>query len=52
MGVVKSLSGSLTIISAGGSLKVEPGGGMTKGNLEGSERVAGTVAVVTISVPT
>ncbi|MXZ91246.1 MAG: hypothetical protein F4Z05_07190 [Chloroflexi bacterium] len=51
MNVVKSLSGSLTIISAGGSLNVEPGGAIMKGNLEGSERLAGTVAVVTISVP-
>ncbi len=51
MGVVKSLGGNLTIVSAGGSLEVETGGGIIKGSLEGSDRVAGTVAVVTISVP-
>ena len=51
MGVVKSLSGSLTIISDGGSLQTEVGGGMIKGSMEGPERVNGTVAVVTIFVP-
>ena len=51
MGVVKSLGGNLTIVSAGGSLEVETGGGIIKGSLEGSDRVAGTIAVVTISVP-
>ena len=51
MGVVKSLSGNLTIVSAGGSLEVTTGGGTIKHSLEGSERLAGTVAVVTISVP-
>ena len=51
MGVVKSWNGSLTIISTGGSLEVEPGGGIIKGSLKGSNRVAGTVAVVTLSIP-
>ena len=51
MGVVKNLGGNLTIISAGGSLEVETGGRIIKGNLEGPDQVAGTVAVVTISVP-
>ncbi len=51
MGVVKNLGGNLTIISAGGSLEVKTGGGIIKGNLAESDRIAGTVAVVTISVP-
>lgn len=51
MGVVKSLGGDLTIVSAGGSLEVTASGGIVKRSLEGLERLAGTVAVVTISVP-
>lgn len=51
MGVVKSLGGSLTVLSAGGSLEVETGGRIIKGSLEGSDHLAGTVAVVTLSVP-
>ena len=50
-GVVRSLGGSLTIISAGGSLEVATDGDMIKRSLVGSEWLAGTVAVVTISVP-
>ena len=51
MGVVKSLGGNLTIVSAGGSLEVDTGSRIIRGSLEGSDWVAGTVAVVTISVP-
>ena len=51
MGVVKSLGGDLTIVSAGGSLEVAAGGGTINRSLEGSEQLAGTVAVVTVSVP-
>ena len=51
MGVVKDFGGNLTIISAGGSLEMGSGGRIMKRSLEGSDRVAGTVAVVTISVP-
>lgn len=50
-GVVRSLGGSLTIISAGGSLEVKTDGEMIKSSLIGSERLAGTVAVVSISIP-
>ena len=51
MGVVKSWSGNLTIISAGGSMEVESGARTIKRRLEGSDRLDGTVAVVTLSVP-
>ena len=51
LSVVKSLNGNLTVNSAGGSLEVVTDAGIIKGSLEGSDRVAGTVAVVTISVP-
>ena len=50
-GVVKNLGGSLTILSAGGSLEMRASAGMIKASLEGSKQLAGTVAVVTISVP-
>ena len=51
LGVVKRLGGNLTIVSAGGSLELKGGDGIIKCNLERSERLAGTVAVVTVSVP-
>ena len=51
MGVVKSLDGDLTIVSAGGSLEVTASGVTINRSLEGSEQLAGTVAVVTVSVP-
>ncbi len=49
--VVKSLGGNLTIVSAGGSLEVNAGGEMIKSSPAGSDQLAGTVAVVTMSVP-
>ena len=51
MGVVKSWGGNFTIISAGGSLEVESGARTIKRRLEGLDRLGGTVAVVTLSVP-
>ena len=51
MNVVKSFGGSLTIISAGGSLAIVDGAAICKGSLEGIDRLAGTVVVATISVP-
>lgn len=51
MGVVKSFGGCLTIISGSGSLDVAYGAEMTKHNLDESDRLVGTVAVATISVP-
>ena len=51
MGVVKSFGGCLSIISGTGSLDVAYGAEMTKNNLDESDRLFGTVAVASISVP-
>ena len=51
MGVVKSFGGNLTIVSAGGSFEIATGTEIVKRNLHDQERLAGTVVVVTISVP-
>ena len=49
--VVKRFGGNLTIVSAGGSLEMESEAAMVKCDLHGPERLAGTVAVVTLSIP-
>ena len=51
MSVVKSFAGSLTIVSAAGSIAVSAGADMITHSLDESNRLPGTVAVVTISVP-
>ena len=49
--VVKDWRGDCSIISGGGYLNIQNGGDLVKGNLNSTNHISGTVAVVTLTAP-